>query len=158
MTKPGGSEIYTELEWGAIRVRGQLVEVQQLSGLRNEAKNPETQSEFEKWLRTLPWRMQPQTDFDDPSWEDKLEGEGMRGPLYSLLASEVSLKSDGEEEQAGQPKCLLAYALMLRFWPGEGAFRRVGIAKVVLRDFAQAKQADFISCSFGSGLLRLLQY
>jgi hypothetical protein len=40
------------------------------------------------------------------------------------------------------PSYFFGYALMLRYWPAEGAFRRVGIAKVVLKDFQKVVPAD----------------
>jgi hypothetical protein len=40
LTKPSGAEAYNGLEWGAIRVRGPLLEAQQLSWIREESKKP----------------------------------------------------------------------------------------------------------------------
>jgi hypothetical protein len=150
MTKPscGEQDAYGGLEWAAIRVEGQILEVQQLSGLRAEAEKPETQSDFEKWLITLPLRMQPQIDWDDPSWEER-EGQGMRSPLYALVVRGIPPQQAAKGEQAaeggqaGQQQCLLGYALLLRWWLAEGAFRRVGIAQVALQDFLQTKRASF---------------
>lgn len=143
LTKPSGAEAYNGLEWGAIRVRGPLLEAQQLSLIRGEAKNPETQSEFEKWLAAGHSSNWPQLDPDDPEWESKLEGARMSGPLYFLLVCSIPRISTQEEEQnRGIVPNLLGYALMLRYWPGEAAFRRVGIAKVALRDFLTAPLND----------------
>jgi hypothetical protein len=136
------NDSYNGLEWAAIRVQGQILEVQKLSGLRMEAENPETQSDFEKSLRTLPLRMQPQIDWDDPSWEAR-EGEGTHSPLYALVVRGIPLEQAAEEEQEGQPRCLLGYAVMLRFWPAERAFRRVGIAQVAIRDFIGIEREAF---------------
>lgn len=136
MTKPHSDEAYGGLEWGAIRVRGHLVEVAQLSWIRVEARNPETQSDFEKWLARLPVSSQPQIDPDDPGWERVLEEAGRRRPLYLLLVCSIPpMAGQGHEQDGGLPSYLLGYALMLRYWPSDRAFRRVGIAKVALRDF-----------------------
>lgn len=143
LIKPSGEEAYNGLEWGAIRVRGPLLEAQQLSWIREEAKNPETQSDFEKWLAAGPISSQPQLDPDDPAWESKLEGAGMSGPLYFLLVCSIPRIPTREDEENGEVvRNLLGYSLMLRYWPGEAAFRRVGIAKVALRDFLTATPND----------------
>jgi len=143
MTKPSGELAYSGLEWGAIRVRGQLLESQKLSWIRNEAKSQETQSEFEKWFAEQPLSNRPQLDPDDPGWEKKLAEAGQSGPLYLLLICSIPLISSQQAEQETQmPGYLLGYALMLRYWPSEGAFRRVGIAKVALTDFMNAPQND----------------
>jgi hypothetical protein len=89
MTKPRSDEAYEGLEWGAIRVRGHIVEVEQLSWLREGARNQETQSDFEKWLARLPISSQPQIDPDDPEWERTLDAAGMRRPLYFLLVCSI---------------------------------------------------------------------
>lgn len=143
MTKPSGAEAYSGVEWGAIRVRGQLVEAQKLSWIREAAKNPETQSEFEKWLAEQPMSIRPQLDPDDPGWEEKLAEAGMSGPLYLLLVCSIPrTPTQNPEEETGFTGNLIGYALMLRYWPGEGAFRRVGIAKVALQDFINTPQND----------------
>ncbi|KAF9769937.1 hypothetical protein IL306_012576 [Fusarium sp. DS 682] len=142
MTKPNGNEAYGGLEWCAVRVQGHLLDSENLSWIRDEARNPDTQSEFEKWLATQPASSRPQIDPDDPEWERTLEAAGRSRPLYSLLVCSIPLGRAQGEKEGGEPRCLLGFALMLRFWPSDGAFRRVGIAKVALRDFMNATRTD----------------
>ena len=143
MTKPSNVEAYQGLEWCAIRVRGHLMDVNQLSWLRDEAKNPETQSDFEKSLATLPVPFRPQIDPDDPEWERALEASGNSRPLYCLLICSIPFVSpEGNGQKPAVSSHPLGYALTLRYWPGEGAFRRVGLAKVAVRDFMSASPAD----------------
>jgi len=118
-------------------VRGALLELAQLSGLRPEAMNPETQSDFEKGLAQLPLWRKPQLDPDDPSWETALTSVGGTRPIYFLLICSIPPRPD-----QGITSSYLGYALMLRYWPGEAAFRRIGIARVVLKDFISVQQAD----------------
>ncbi|KAN0095071.1 hypothetical protein V8E51_015782 [Hyaloscypha variabilis] len=141
MIKPGNSGTYAGLEWGAIRVRGHLAEVEQLSWLREAARNPETQWASEKWLASLPESSRPQLDPDDPQWEATLASVGSSRPLYFLLI--CSIPQEVAPDQHGvAPSCFFGYALMLRYWPAEGAFRRVGIAKVFLEDFRKVVPTD----------------
>jgi hypothetical protein len=141
MTKPSSSEPYAGLDWGAIRVRGPLAEIEQLSWLREGARKPETQWASEKWLTHLPELFRPQLDPDDPSWEKALASAGKSRPLYFLLICSIpEAAAPGQEGIA--PSCLFGYALMLRYWPADSAFRRVGLAKVVLKDFQKVVPAD----------------
>lgn len=142
MTKPGSSGEYAGLEWGAIRVHGLLAEVEQLSWLREAARNPETQWASEKWLTSLPESFRPQLDPDDPQWEDALASAGSSRPLYFLLICSIPQAAAALDQYGMAPSCLFGYALMLRYWPTEAAFRRVGIAKVFLEDFQKVVPAD----------------
>jgi hypothetical protein len=143
MTKPDGNEAYGGLEWCAIRANGYLLELEQVSWLRHGASDPNTQSEFERTLAMEPGRSRPQIDPDDPKWEGELEKVGARGPLYFFLLSGIPSDSTSMTmEGSSMSSCYYGHALMLRYWPGEGAFRRVGLAIVRLRDFLQVEPRD----------------
>jgi Heterokaryon incompatibility protein (HET) len=139
MSKPGIDEGYQGFEWCALRVRGFLAESGKMSWIREEARNTETQSELEQWLATLPAAGRPTLDVDDPEWERTLESAGRSRPLYFLL---VRAFPPVQTPDGGLQSHYLGYALMLRFWPGDGAFRRVGIAKVALSDFQDVAMQD----------------
>jgi hypothetical protein len=70
------------------------VEAGQLSWVRDEARNPETQSNFEKWLARLPVSSRPQIDPDDLGWERTLEAAGRSRPLYSLLVCSIPAQEE----------------------------------------------------------------
>jgi hypothetical protein len=118
-----------------------LAEIEQLSWLREAARKPEKRWASEKWLAYLPESFRPQLDPDDPSWEKALASAGSSRPLYFLLICSIPQASaPGQEGMV--PIYFFGYALMLRYWPAESAFRRVGIARVVLKDFQKVVPAD----------------
>lgn len=57
---------------------------------------------------------------------------------YALLISGVLLEDDTKDALS---TCLLGYTLLLR--RREGAYRRVGVAKVLLEEFGPVEQTDF---------------
>jgi hypothetical protein len=139
--------VYGEPDWAAIRVKGHLLEISEISLLRDEAKQPELRTDFEKRLATYTRRQQPQMDFDDPGFEAWLRSRGETRPLYLLLVSEIAgrekrVGNGGETVQTTSQLGELGYALLLRYWPHDGACRRVGIAQVALRDFFGSEIRD----------------
>ena len=145
MLPPGPDEFYGEPDWAAVRLKGALLEVEAVSCLRHEhgdCKDP--LSELEESFLEQTARHRPQADFDDPSLEDYLKSMGRTRPLYFLLVAPAEPRpavSSASVEASADPLAL-GYALILRFWPSDGAFRRVGIAKGALADFRGVKRID----------------
>lgn len=144
MMLPDPNKNYGEPDFAALRLRGIPIELQKISSLRHSIGGCEEPfSDLEDWFDTVPERHRPQADFDDPYVEGLLREAGSTRPLYFLLLSAVPPQSGTHEVEgrATQPM-VLGYALMLRWYPADSACRRVGLARVALRDFLGAESQD----------------
>lgn len=131
-----GAGDYGGLKWASLRARGQLLEIAEVTSLGEEIRG--TSSELEIWLRQKSRWSRPEMDMDDPSWEALLFSQRRLRPLYFFLIGTAPLgpQESSKDDTGGEDRPFLGWALVLRYWTSERAFRRVGFARVLLADFS----------------------